>query len=214
VVDLSLRKPPDSPVDPEIAVITEAARIISSGGVVALPTDTLYGLAADPCNATAVERLFQIKHRPAERPISLLISNRAMLREWVSEVTPAAARLMDAFWPGPLTLIFKGAALPDRLTAGTGTIAIRLPASPFLVRLIETVGRPITATSANRSGGADLHSAQEVLATLGGEVDLVIDGGVREGLPSTLVDVTGTVSTIIRPGAIPISSLSPYLSSP
>jgi len=211
VVALSLRGPSESPVGPEIAVVAEAARIIVSGGVVALPTDTLYGLAADPRNAAAVERLFQIKHRPASRPISLLISDRAMLREWVSEVTPAAARLMDAFWPGPLTLIFKGAALPDRLTAGTGTIAIRLPASPFLIRLVEAVGRPITATSANRSGGTDSRSAQQVVTTFGGEVHLVVDGGIREGPPSTLVDVTGSVPVLVRPGAVPIASLSHYL---
>ena len=214
VVDLSLHALPDSPSDPPIAVITEAVRIITAGGVVALPTDTLYGLAADPWSATAVERLFQIKRRPASNPISLLISNREMLRAVVSEITPEAQRVMDAFWPGPLTLIFKGAALPDRLTAGTGTIAVRLPDSRFLVRLIEVVGGPITATSANRSGDADLHSAQDVLSVLGDEVDLIIDGGLRAGLPSTLVDVTGPVPTLIRPGAIPISSLSPYLSRP
>ena len=214
VVDLYLREPPGLAGDPALTVIAEAARIIAAGGVVALPTDTLYGLAVDPCNAAAVERLFQVKQRPAEKPISLLISDRAMLREWVVDVTPEAKCLMDAFWPGPLTLIFKGAALPDRLTAGTGTIAIRLPSDPFLVRLIEAVGRPITATSANLSGGPDLHSAQQVFATLGGAVDLIIDGGIRTGLPSTLVDVTGMVPTLIRHGVIPTVSLAPYLSRP
>lgn len=203
----------DSPVDPATAIFTEAARIIAAGGVIVLPTDTLYGLAADPWNATAVERLFQIKQRPAEKPIPLLISDREMLRRVVLEVTPEAERLMDAFWPGPLTLIFKGTALPERLTAGTGTIAIRLPDSPFLIRLITAMGRPITATSANRSGGADLHSAQAILAVLGGAVDLIIDGGLRAGFPSTLVDVAGPVPTLVRPGAIPASSLSPYISS-
>jgi len=211
-VDLHLHESPNSSVDSQVAVLAEAARIIAAGGVVALPTDTLYGLATDPWNATGVERLFQIKRRPAEKPISLLISDREMLRNVVLEITPEAERLMNAFWPGPLTLIFKGAALPDRLTAGTGTIAIRLPDDPFLVRLIEAVGRPITATSANRSGGADLHSAQDVLSLLGDEVDLIVDIGVRASLPSTLVDVTGRVPTLVRPGAIPISSLSPYLS--
>ena len=211
-VDLGFHCPLDSHVNSETAVIMETARVIASGGVVALPTDTLYGLAVDPCNPTAVERLFQIKRRHPSRPISLLISDRAMLREWVSEVTPAAARLMEIFWPGPLTLIFKGTAPQERLTAGTGTIAIRLPDDPFLVRLINALGRPITATSANISGGPDLHSAQEVLSILGEGVDLIIDGGIRDGLSSTLVDVTGTTPTLVRPGAVPISSLSPYFS--
>jgi len=205
VVDFSLPAPQDSLTDPAMTVITEAARIIASGGVVVLPTDTLYGLATDPWNVTAVERLFQIKQRPAEKPIPLLISNREMLGQLVVNVTPDAKRLMDTFWPGPLTLIFKGAALPNRLTADMGTIAIRFPANRFLVRLIEAVGRPITATSANRSGGADLHSAQDVLSVLGDKVDLIVDGGHRSGLPSTLVDVTGPVPTLVRSGAIPIS---------
>jgi L-threonylcarbamoyladenylate synthase len=205
------------PVDLEAvsdALLSEIAGIIRGGGVVAIPTDTLYGLAADPFNLTAVERLFAIKRRAPSKPISLLISDRPMLETLVSDLSPEAKRLIDTFWPGPLTLIFKNIpfknipTLPDRLTAGTGTVAVRLPQSVFLRRLIERVGHPITATSANRSGGPDSLSAEEVLATLGGEVDRIIDGGVaRSPLLSTLIDVTVTPPHLIREGAIPLAAI-------
>ncbi len=191
------------------ALLAEIVGIIRGGGVVAIPTDTVYGLAADPFNPTAVERLFAIKRRAPSKPISLLISDRPMLETLVSDVSPEARRLMDALWPGPLTLIFKNIpTLSDRLTAGTGTIAVRLPRSVFLRRLIEGVGHPITATSANRSGDPDSLSAEEVLATLGGEVDRIVDGGLaRSPLPSTLIDVTVTPPKLIREGVIPLAAI-------
>lgn len=195
------------PVDPEAPsdlLLAEIAGIVRQGGVVAIPTDTVYGLAADPFNPTAVERLFAIKRRAPSKPISLLISDRQMLETLVSEISPEAQRLIDSIWPGPLTLIFKSIpSLSNRLTAGTGTIAIRLPRSVFLRRLIEGVGCPITATSANRSGGPDPLSAQEVLATLGDAVDRIVDGGAaRSPLPSTLIDVTVMPPRLIREGKL------------
>jgi L-threonylcarbamoyladenylate synthase len=208
-----------TPVDldaPSDVILSEIAGIVRRGGVVAIPTDTVYGLAADPFNLAAVERLFAIKRRAPSKPISLLIANLAMLQTLVSEVTPEAERLIDRFWPGPLTLIFKGIpSLSDRLTAGTGTIAVRLPQSVFLRRLIEAIGHPITATSANRSGDPDSLSAEEVLTALGSEVDRIVDGGsARSPLPSTLIDVTVTSPRLIREGGISLAAiegLCPFL---
>jgi L-threonylcarbamoyladenylate synthase len=182
---------------------------IISGGVVAYPTDTFYGLGADPRNAAAVQRLFAIKGRRENQPILLLIPDPESVGEWAKEITPMAERLMKEFWPGPLTLVFRAKkhVLPG-ITAGTGTIGLRMPGSPLTRQLLLSLGTALTGTSANLSGERSIDSAEEAAAVLNGMVDLVLDGGRTEGgKPSTIVDVTSEKLNIIREGAIPSFAL-------
>ncbi|TAK06551.1 MAG: threonylcarbamoyl-AMP synthase [Candidatus Manganitrophaceae bacterium] len=194
---------PIDPDDPDRSVLFAAAALIRKGGVVAIPTDTFYGLAADPFNLKVVRRLFEIKGRDSSKPILLLISGLQMLPSLVEEVSPLAEKLIGRFWPGPLTLIFKASKqLPDLLTGGTGTIGVRFPNAPLPIRLIDQVGFPITATSANRSGAPSPASAQEVERGLGAAVDCILDGGVCSTLPSTVLDVTASEPHLLREGRV------------
>jgi len=182
---------------------------LNSGGVVAYPTDTFYGLGADPQNPHAVRKLFSIKNRPANQPILLLISDPAEVRRWAAEITPEAKRLMRLFWPGPLTLIFNAndKVLPE-LTAGAGTIGLRVPGNELTRRLLAYLGTALTGTSANISGGKNPDSAAEIVKDLGEKIDLILDAGkTAGGKPSTLVDVTRGKIHIIREGAIPSRDL-------
>jgi len=185
--------------------------VIRSGGVIAFPTDTFYGLGADPRNAAAIERLFVIKGRAADQPILLLLPDAAAVRAWASSVTAEAERLMARFWPGPLTLVFS--ARPDvlpQLTAGTGRIGLRVPGSEMARSLLAYLESALTGTSANRAGGPDPRSPGDVLGQLGDRIDLVLDGGPAIGeRPSTIVDVTGGRPRIIRQGAIAEETLFP-----
>ena len=179
--------------------------VIRAGGVIAYPTDTVYGLGADPKNIRAVRKLFSIKGRQADRPILLLIKDASEVRDWASEVNPAAERLMKKFWPGPLTLVFK--AKPNvmtELTGGTGTIGLRVPGNALTRQLLAALGTALTGTSANISGRPSLCTAREASEVIGGMVDLVLDGGRAEGgNPSTVVDVSSERPKVIREGAIP-----------
>lgn len=172
--------------------ITEAAAALAKGELVAFPTDTVYGLAAGHGH---VPKLFEAKGRPREKRIPVLLSDVANL-EASAIVTPLARRLTARFWPGPLTIV---------LTApGRGTLAFRIPDHPVARQLIAASGGGLPVTSANRSGGPDCLSAQEVVAQLGGRIALVLDGGtVAGGVPSTVVDCTGAEPVILREGAIP-----------
>ncbi len=179
--------------------------MIRAGGVIVYPTDTLYGLGADPKNPGAVRKLFSIKGRPAGQPILLLIKDPGEVRDWASEITPAAEVLMKKFWPGPLTLVFK--ARPEvmaELTGGTGTIGLRVPGNALTRKLLAALGAALTGTSANISSRQGPRTAQEAAGELGGRVDLVLDGGRTEGgNPSTVVDVSADELKVIREGAIP-----------
>ncbi|MBI3802844.1 MAG: threonylcarbamoyl-AMP synthase [Nitrospirae bacterium] len=200
---------PVDPNHPERRVLQEIAALIHKGGVVAIPTDTFYGLAADPFDADAVRRLFTIKGRAYSKPILLLIADRAMLSPLIEEIPPIAEKLIDAFWPGPLTLVFQASKrLSPLLTGGSGKIGVRLPSAPLPLQLIQTVGIPITATSANRSGDASPASAQEVEQTLGESVDAILDGGPCTPLPSTVLDVTVTPPRIVREGRVSAAQLA------
>ena len=187
--------------------------VLDSGGVIAFPTDTFYGLGADPFNPDAISTIFQIKQRPADKPLLVLIHSLDQLEDLTYGVTGNARRFMEHFWPGPLTLIFKAASgLPDALTAGTGTIGIRLPGHPFTHRLLETLGQPLTAPSANISGTGEPRTAQQVESSLGGELDLIVDGGPAPGgKPSTVLDTTTTPPVLIREGALSRSDLESVL---
>ncbi len=196
------------PVHPEIA-FSRAREVIRSGGVIAYPTETFYGLGADPGNPAAVRRLFEIKGRPADQPILLLIRSADEAKEWASEITRSAGALMEKFWPGPLTLVF--AAKPGvirEITAGTGTIGLRAPGNPLTLKLLEVLGSALTGTSANISGGRSLQTAEEAAAVIGGMVDLILDGGrTAGGRPSTVMDARQDPPLLIREGAVPFNDI-------
>jgi len=194
--------------------LREAAGIVRGGGVVAFPTETFYGLGACPFDARAVQRIVALKGRsPGAGPILVLIRSRADLAALVSAITPAAERLMEACWPGPLTLVFHAAAaVPTVLTAGTGTIGVRLPAHQDVQRLLEAVGGPLTGTSANRSGRPPATTAEEVARALGDGVDAILDGGAAPGgLPSTVIDTTVSPPRVIREGRVQTALLRSVL---
>ena len=177
---------------------------MSSGGVIAYPTDTFYGLGADPGNPAAVRRIFAIKGREPGRPILLLIGDPNEVLNWAADVPRRAEELMKRFWPGPLTLVFKAKAevLPE-LTAGSGTIGLRVPGSELTRGLLKYLGHALTGTSANISGLPGIRSAHEAARAIGERVDLVFDGGeAAGGKPSTVVDVSTDTPRVIREGAV------------
>ena len=198
--------------NPSAAVLYEAAYVIRQGGVLAVPTDTFYGLGANALDETAVHRVCAIKGRPEGKPILVLIADQFQLAELVADVTPVAQFLMDQFWPGPLTLIMRATKkLPSILTSGTGLIGVRQPAHPALLRLLHHAW-PLTGTSANRSGMSPLRMSHEVQATLGSEVDLILDGGpTAGGMPSTVVETAGHLR-VVREGALPVPRIRSCLS--
>jgi L-threonylcarbamoyladenylate synthase len=185
--------------------------VLGRGGVVGFPTDTAYGLAADPFNESAIQRIFQIKQRQETKPILLLIDSIRMV-ESVSQPSDAFYALSERFWPGPLTVILQAASCLSRsVTAGTGTIGLRWPAAQFATSLVTRFGRPITATSANRSTMASAVSCDEVRSQLGTSLDILIDGGilpVRGG--STLLDLVSDPPVLLREGPISFESLSEF----
>jgi L-threonylcarbamoyladenylate synthase len=196
--------------------LREAADIVRGGGVIAFPTETFYGLGALPFDARAVQRVVDLKDRSRQdAPILVLIRSRADLHTLVSEITPIAERLMEACWPGPLTLVFRASgAVPSVLTAGTGTIGVRLSASPDVQRLLEAVGGPLTGTSANRTGRPPATAAADVERIFGDTVDVVLDGGVTPGgLPSTVVDTTAEPPRLLREGRVPTAALRSIIDS-
>lgn len=178
------------------------SRIVRVGGIVALPTETYYGLGVNPFDERAVDRLLGLKERTDGKPILVLIGERGQLAALASQVPSVAALLMDAFWPGPLTIIFPAhPSLPRNVTAGTGTVGVRLSSCRPLADLLAICG-PLTGTSANRAGGLPAREATEVQDAMGRDVDLIVDAGPTPGgLPSTVVDARDTVR-LIRPGAI------------
>jgi L-threonylcarbamoyladenylate synthase len=185
---------------------------LRSGGVIAFPTDTAYGLGADPYNGGAVRRIFELKGRPETKPILLLVNSVAMARS-ISILSERALALAKRFWPGPLTMILPAReAVPEFVTAGTGTVGIRWPNAAFALRLVDALNQPITATSANRSGMPASVTAAEVCAQFGDTIDMVVDGGelpARGG--STLLDLTATPARILREGPIAEAELSEML---
>lgn len=206
------------PFDPQqtdrlIPMIEEIQSTLDADGVIAFPTDTFYGLGADPFNRDALFKIFEIKQRPADKPLLVLIASLDQLKDLAQEVSDNARRLMERFWPGPLTLVFKAKSqLPDALTAGTGTIGIRLPGHPLTLKLLETLERPLTAPSANISGVEEPATAQQVEKTLGEQLDVIIDGGPTPGgRVSTVLDTTQNPPKLIREGAVSRSDLESIL---
>jgi L-threonylcarbamoyladenylate synthase len=196
--------------------LREAADIVRGGGIIVFPTDTFYGLGACPFDARAVQRIFDLKGRSFQSaPILVLVRSRVDLETLVSEITPAAERLMEACWPGPLTLVFRAAAaVPSVLTAGTGTIGVRLPAHPDVQRLLEAVGGPLTGTSANCSGQPPATTVEDVDRAFGSGVDAILNGGATPGgLPSTVVDTTVDPPRLLREGRVSTASLRSIINS-
>jgi L-threonylcarbamoyladenylate synthase len=181
-----------------------AVDILARGGVVAYPTRCLYGLGADVFNAGAVQRVFDIKRRPADKPLLIIVPAIKSIAALVEAVPPAAVRLMEGIWPGRATLVFKAAAnLPAALTAGTGKIGIRLPGHPVAQALVAAFGGPVTGTSANISDRPGCHRVSDFDPALTERLDLVLDAGPLAGGPgSTVVDVTGEKVVILREGVV------------
>ena len=190
---------------PTDAAIAEAAALIRAGELVAFPTETVYGLGADGLNREAVAKIFQAKGRPGDNPLILHISALDQIAPLIAcELSPVAKKMADAFWPGPLTMIFpKSARVPENVSAGLSTVAIRFPAHPDAQRLIAAAETPIAAPSANRSGKPSPTTANHVFEDMDGRIPLILDGGeCLVGVESTVVDMTGSVPHILRPGGI------------
>jgi L-threonylcarbamoyladenylate synthase len=181
-----------------------ALDLLRQGEVVAIPTDTVYGVATDGFDASAVEKLFVVKDRPSHKAIMLLLGEYEDLEKAAAYVSPNAQRLAAAFWPGGLTLVIPAReGLPANLRADTNSIGVRLPDSDLVTELVKGLGRPLAATSANLSGGANPRTAQDVLRDLDGRLPLILDGGeTPAALPSTVIDCTVEPPRLLRAGAI------------
>lgn len=192
------------PASPDAAVLEQAAQVIRQGGIVALPTDTLYGLAVDPFRGDAVARVVAVKRRIAERALPLIAADADQIAGRIAPLTPMARRLAHAFWPGPLTLLLAApATLADAVTGGTGRVGVRVPAHEVARGLCRACDRLLTATSANLSDEPASADPDEVERALGEWIDLLLDAGrTAGGPPSTIVDVTGPVPRLVRAGAI------------
>ncbi|HCC68938.1 MAG TPA: threonylcarbamoyl-AMP synthase [Nitrospiraceae bacterium] len=184
--------------------IAKAVDVLVKGGIIAYPTETLYGLGVRVMDKESVQRLFEIKGRPQDKPIPLIVGSLEVLKTIAEEIPPEAEKLIKEFWPGPLTLVFKAkASVSELLTAGTGTIAVRIPGESFALSLSRKIDFPITSTSANPSGATPPEVADEVSRYFGDKIDLIIDGGKTPiGKPSTIIDVTVKPWQILREGAI------------
>lgn len=196
-------------VPPSSGEISRAAEILRAGGLVALPTETVYGLGANAFDTRAVARVFDVKGRPRFDPLIVHVVDRALLARLVVDVPDAAWRLADRFWPGPLTLVLnKHPDVPDLVTAGCPTVAVRIPDHPVALALLRVAELPVAAPSANQFGRISPTTATHVFEQLGDSVDLILDGGpCRVGVESTVVQVTATGATLLRPGGTPLEDI-------
>lgn len=201
---------PQKPRDEELL---EGARLLREGGLVAFPTETVYGLGANALDEEAARKIYEAKGRPSDNPLIAHVSSMEEVYPLVSQVSEAAKKLMAAFWPGPMTLIFpKSQLVPYGTTGGLDTVAVRMPSDPVANRLIALAGVPVAAPSANTSGRPSPTTAQHVLQDMDGKIDMIIDGGaVGIGVESTIVDVSVKVPTVLRPGAITMEMLKEVL---
>lgn len=202
-----------NPLQPEPTIIERAAALIRQGEVVVFPTETVYGLGADAFQPAALERIFAAKGRPYSDPLIVHIADEESLRLLAPAVSTQAKLLAEAFWPGPLTLILpRGPRVPDLITAGLQTVAVRMPRHPVALALIRAAGSPIAAPSANRFMHVSPTTAQHALGDLACRVPLILDGGPSEvGVESTVLDLCSPVPTILRPGGISLESLRAVL---
>ena len=194
-------------------LLERAGQIIRRGGLVAFPTETVYGLGANGLDPVAVQRIFAAKGRPQDNPLILHVASVRAIEDLVLEFPPAAGCLAAAFWPGPLTLVLRRRpVVPEAVSAGLPTVAVRIPAHRVALDLIEAAGVPIAAPSANRSGKPSPTRAEHVLADLDGRVEMILDAGPTSvGLESTVVDLTTAVPSLLRPGGVTIEQLREVL---
>lgn len=193
----------------DASAIKKAADILQNGGLVAFPTETVYGLGADALNETAAAKIYAAKGRPSDNPLIVHIADTQAVYELASYVPESARLLMEAFWPGPLTIVLpKKAIVPDGTTGGLDTVAIRMPSHPVALAMIRESGVYVAAPSANTSGRPSPTTAQHVVEDMSGRIEMILDGGaVGIGIESTIVDLTGDIPTILRPGFITRSML-------
>ncbi|MGB8474234.1 MAG: L-threonylcarbamoyladenylate synthase [Candidatus Acidiferrum sp.] len=198
---------------PQVEVLRYAANFLTRGSVIAIPTDTFYGLAADPFNLSAVEEIYKVKGRPETRALPILVRSLEQAMQLAREVPQNFLKLAEAFWPGALTLVTDATnRLPLKVTANTGKVALRWPKNDVACRLIEEFDGPITGTSANISGFPSCASAEQVMKQLGGRLALILDAGETGAmLGSTIVEVRGGAWKIIREGAIPVAEIEKAL---
>jgi L-threonylcarbamoyladenylate synthase len=199
-----------TPVSP--AAIAAAAQLLRDGGVVAIPTETVYGLGAAAMNPAAVRRVFAIKGRPANHPLIVHLHSADALPDWAREIPDSAWRLAERFWPGPLTLVLaRQPRVPDEVTGGQDSVALRVPAQPVARELIAAVGA-LAAPSANRFGRVSPTTAAHVLAELGGDVDMILDAGpCQVGLESTILSLIDDTPALLRPGGVTVAELEAVL---
>ncbi len=198
---LTLQVDREHPADRPLVL---AAEVIQAGGVIVYPTETIYGIGANAWDGTAIAKVRALKRRTDQKPILVIVGSRDQLSTVVEGITPVAEKCIEAFWPGPLTLVFKAShRIPDLLSRGTGTIGVRIPSSPVCLRLLELAGCPLTSTSANLSGMPTIQHVNEIRTMIPLGIDLVLDGGVLPpSEPSTVIDVSGDKPRLIRPGAV------------
>lgn len=198
------------PEHPATEVIERAAEAIRRGELVAFPTETVYGLAADAFNEKAVARVFEVKGRPANNPLPVQVASLEGVPRLAAEIPDIAARLMDTYFPGPLTIVFRASdEVSELITAGTGKVGVRMPDHPVALAFIRAAGTPIVAPSANTSGESPPTTAEEVLAYLDGRIEMILDAGLTQlKVASTVVDVTESPPRILREGSITAETLS------
>ncbi len=184
--------------------VVRAVEVLRAGGLIGLPTETVYGLGADASNDLAVRHIFAVKGRPSTHPLIVHVASVERARAWALELTAAGEKLAHAFWPGPLTLIVKRSALAsDAVTGGQDTVGLRVPSHPLALELLEAFGGGVAAPSANRFGRVSPTTAAHVRSELGDEVDLILDGGPSQvGVESTIIDVTREPPRLLRPGGV------------
>ncbi|HEX8434641.1 L-threonylcarbamoyladenylate synthase, partial [Archangium sp.] len=194
-------------------LLAQAVETLRRGGVIALPTETVYGLAANAEDELAVRRVFAIKGRPATHPLIVHVARAEELSSWARHVPEEAHRLAAAFWPGPLTLVLpRSARATDAVTGGQDTVAVRVPNHPIALAVLDALGGGVAAPSANRFGRVSPTAVEHVRADLGDEVDLLLDGGpCTVGLESTIVDLSGKEPAVLRPGGLAVEELERVL---
>lgn len=197
----------------EETVLSRAAEILAEGGIIAYPTETFYGLGADATNEKAIRKIYELKGRNFNNPLSVIIAGEENLYPLVSEVPACALKLMHSFWPGPLTIIFKASAgVSPLLTAGTGKIGVRISSHAGATVIVQKLGQPLTATSANLSGAPECSTAVEVISQIGNKIETIVDlGETAGGKSSTIIDVTANPPQILREGAISRLLIGKYL---
>ncbi|MFA5128679.1 MAG: L-threonylcarbamoyladenylate synthase [Patescibacteria group bacterium] len=194
---------------PEKEKIKTAASVLRRGGLVAFPTDTVYGLAADATNSKVVKKIYKVKKRPLANPLPILIAKKSDLKKYTLGARGKIKKLTDKFWPGPLTIVLeKKKIISNIITAGKNSVGIRVPANPIAIAIINALGRPLATTSANISNKKSPTTSRDVKKYLNTKIDLILDGGkTKLGKESTILDCTTSPPTILRPGAISKNTL-------